>query len=583
MGEHDINPGSSVVLVVDDDASQRRLFRALLERRGYRVIEAVDGLDGIQLARATSPSVILMDRVMPNLDGLEATRSLRGDLATRDMPIIMVSGCTDQADIDAGLAAGADDYLIKPVAARDLESRVRAMARLGSVCNELRRSYDILGEQTRALSLLLELGACLSHCEDFDLLVETVVQFAARLTFCRRIALLLPDAEGHVLRVAASVGFPEQSMQSVAIPNGNGLTGRVFQTGEKAIFNTPLADGDRAQLIDFDLTRGEPMVACPMRGSERPVGVLLVVDRLNGRCFTPQELEYLDLICNNAASAIEAFTTRRAREDARDSIVVALAQLAEHRDNDTGKHLDRMTGYCLCLARTMQSNPLYAATITPEFIRDLERAAPLHDIGKVAIPDHILLKPGKLTLEEMAIMRTHAIVGMETIRSVLARTPGSTFLKMAEEIAHGHHEWYNGMGYPRGLSGEAIPISARIAALADVYDALTSRRVYKKAMSHDAARELIIQSRDEQFDPDVVDAFLQCEAEFKQLATRLADQVGGKGPNDILDDDGSRDRAAIRPPVKTPLPNIAVAAAPKPSIPHPLPRRKPSKRPSIRG
>ena len=581
MGEHDLNNRTAVVLVVDDDPSQRRLFRALLERRGYRVVEAVDGRDGIQLARAASPSVILMDRMMPNMDGLEAMRILRGDLATRDLPIIMVSALSDQADIDAGLEAGADDYLTKPVTPRDLETRVRSMARLGTVCNELRRSYDILGEQTRALSLLLDLGSCLTHCDEFELLIETVVQFAARLTFCRRIALLLPDAEDQVLRVAASVGFPEQTLHAVAIPNGQGLLGRVLHTGEKAIFNTPLPGDDRAQLIDFDLTRGEPMVACPMRGSERPVGVLLVVDRLNERCFTPQELEYLDLICNNAASAIEAYTTRRAREDARDSIVVALAQLAEHRDNDTGKHLDRMTGYCLCLARTLQSNPLYAATITPEFIRDMERAAPLHDIGKVAIPDHILLKPGKLTLEEMAIMRTHAVVGTETIRSVMARTPGSTFLKMAEEIAHGHHEWYNGMGYPRGLAGEAIPLSARIAALADVYDALISRRVYKTAMSHEAARQLILDGRGEQFDPDVVDAFLKCDADFKELATRLSDGVGGEGPSDTLDDEGPRDRSAVRPPAKTPLPNIPVTAAPKPSILNPLPRRKPSKRPFV--
>jgi len=522
---------NATVLLVDDDASIRQLYRILLSRNGFRVHEASGGAEALTLAREQPPTVILLDVVMPGMDGLETTRRLRADLVTRDMPILMLSGRADASDIDAALAAGADDYLIKPAAERELVMRVRSMSRLGQACNELRRSYEVLGEQTRALTLLLDLSASLVLHEDLDVILETTVDFASRLTFCRRVAVLLPDAEGRVLQVAGSIGFEPHEIADLVIPIGGSMLGQVFVSNTRFVPSSVPA-GDEVSSGDRCILRGEPVAALPMRASERIVGVLAVADRINRDHFSSQELEYLELTCNYAASAVEAVLTRRAREDARDSVVVALAQLAEHRDTDTGLHLDRMTGYCLRLTEALRTMPKFTDVITPDFIKDLSRAAPLHDIGKVAIPDHILLKPGKLTPEEMAVMRTHAAIGTETIRSVRARSPGSTFLIMAEDIAHGHHEWYDGTGYPRGIAGENIPLSARIAALADVYDALTSRRVYKNAMSHEKARAIIVDARGTQFDPDVVDAFLQCEDAFKDLATELADDVPDSGPRD---------------------------------------------------
>lgn len=541
----------ATVLLVDDDPSIRQLYCVLLRRHGFRVIEASGGADALIKARADLPSVILLDLMMPEMDGLETTRRLRADLLTRDVPIVMLSARADLAEVDAVLAAGADDYLVKPAVERDLIMRVRSMSRLGMVCSELRRSYDVLGEQARALSLLLDLSASLVLNEDLDTILQTTVDFATRLTFCRRVVILLPDAAERVLQVAGSVGYEPCEVSDLIIPIDASTVGQVFANNTRYVREADDHDEPGNADSDAGIIQGRPLAALPMRGSERTVGVLVVADRSDRGEFSPQELEYLNLTCNYAASAVEAVLTRRAREDARDAVVVALAQLAEHRDTDTGLHLDRMTGYCLKLTEVLRSTPKFAGVITPQFVKDLTRAAPLHDIGKVAIPDNILLKPGKLTPEEMAIMRTHAAVGTETIRSVRARSPDSTFLKMAEQIAHGHHEWYDGNGYPQGVSGEAIPLSARIAALADVYDALTSRRVYKAAMPHEKARTIIVEARGTQFDPDIVDAFLACEDEFQALAAELADPI---------DDQGPRDRTSVhRNPVSSVRPSIPAA------------------------
>ena len=174
-------------------------------------------------------------------------------------------------------------------------------------------------------------------------------------------------------------------------------------------------------------------------------------------------------------------------------------------------------------ANELRMTTQYVDTITDAFLRDLERAVPLHDIGKVAIPDRILFKPGRLTEGEMVIMRTHAAIGAQAIHTLVERVPGATFLRMAEALAHGHHEWYNGKGYPRGLSGPDMSLAARIAAVADVYDAVTTKRVYKDAMPHSRAAAIVREGCGTQFDPMVVQAFVNREEEFSRLAAELAD------------------------------------------------------------
>ncbi|MBB5021660.1 bacteriohemerythrin [Desulfurispira natronophila] len=198
--------------------------------------------------------------------------------------------------------------------------------------------------------------------------------------------------------------------------------------------------------------------------------------------------------------------------------VFSLANLAEWRDPETGDHLERTRNYGVLLARQLQRNPKFCKQITERFICDIGDASSLHDIGKVGIPDSILLKPGRLSDDEMAIMRTHTVIGNSVIQWIVDQCGiADSYLLVGRNISHYHHEKFNGQGYPEQLSGESIPLEARIYALCDVYDALRSRRPYKEPMNHDTARSIIVKERGEHFDPDVVDAFLELEDEFQEI------------------------------------------------------------------
>lgn len=203
--------------------------------------------------------------------------------------------------------------------------------------------------------------------------------------------------------------------------------------------------------------------------------------------------------------------------ETRDMTIFALARLAESRDVQTGMHLERVRNYVRLLANELRQDKALAEIITKDFTDMLYETSPLHDIGKVAIPDAILLKPGKLTPDEYEIMKGHAEIGARTIDEVLAIYPEAGFLEMARDIAATHHEKFDGTGYPRGLAGEAIPWSGRIMAVADVYDAITSARVYKQAANHSYAVAIVKQEAGRHFDPRLVRAFLACEAEILSI------------------------------------------------------------------
>ena len=206
----------------------------------------------------------------------------------------------------------------------------------------------------------------------------------------------------------------------------------------------------------------------------------------------------------------------------QDATVMAMASLAESRDGDTGNHILRTQHYVAALARELRFHGQYGAELTDENIALLFKAAPLHDIGKVGVPDAILLKPGRLTDDEFEIMKQHTVYGRDAIAGVEQTLGGSNqFLRYAGEICHSHQEYWDGSGYPQGLAGTAIPLSARLMAVADVYDALISVRSYRPAFTHETAVELIRQARGEHFDPDVVDAMLAIEEKFKIIASRF--------------------------------------------------------------
>ncbi len=210
--------------------------------------------------------------------------------------------------------------------------------------------------------------------------------------------------------------------------------------------------------------------------------------------------------------------------DTMDVTIFSLAKLAESRDPETGAHLERVRKYVKIIAQEMMGTAGHEE-IDTEFIRLMYATSPLHDIGKVAIPDSVLLKPGQLSDQEFEIMKSHAVAGADTLKAALVRYPDQRFLQIAHDIARSHHERYDGSGYPDGLVGQDIPLAARIMAIADVYDALTSKRVYKDAYTHKVASDIIRDGVGAHFDPQVVLAFERVEAQFEEVRVKYQEQV----------------------------------------------------------
>ncbi len=208
----------------------------------------------------------------------------------------------------------------------------------------------------------------------------------------------------------------------------------------------------------------------------------------------------------------------------RDIVIFSLAKLAESRDAETGNHLERVRFYSKILAEALVRSGKLPVQLDNLFIENIFLTSPLHDIGKIGIPDHILLKPGRFNDKEFEIMKSHTLIGFETLNDALKRYPKADFLRMSAEIARSHHEKFDGSGYPDGLKGEEIPLSARIVALSDVYDALVSKRIYKNIYSHDMSKNIILNDSGIHFDPIVVDAFLICEKKFIEISARFAEE-----------------------------------------------------------
>jgi putative two-component system response regulator len=208
--------------------------------------------------------------------------------------------------------------------------------------------------------------------------------------------------------------------------------------------------------------------------------------------------------------------------ETRDLVIFSMAKLAESRDSETGNHLERIRFYSKTLANAMADLDHPPGEITPVFLENIFLTSPLHDIGKIGIPDYVLLKPGRLDDAEFEIMKSHSTIGFQTLSEALTRYPQTDYLKMSADIALCHHEKFDGTGYPQGLSGEQIPLAARIVALSDVYDAMVNKRVYKQAMPHDMARDLILKGSRNHFDPKVVEAFITCQDEFLKIFNRYS-------------------------------------------------------------
>ena len=353
--------------------------------------------------------------------------------------------------------------------------------------------------------------------EDFVLVVDDEPSvrdlLKTQLTFLGHSARTTGDAE-ETLRIAGGGEPPALVLLDIEMPGTSGLQLlRSLREIDQDI-QVVMISG----LHDFDTVR-----QCVHDGAYDYLAKPFELDDL--RNTARRALEHRRLVLKNRQyqEHLEAMVEARTEEvrSTRDIALLTLAKLAESRDSETGLHLERMAEYSRILAEGLRDHGPPSHQVDDEFIEWLHKSSPLHDIGKVGIPDAILCKPGPLTNAELKIMRTHTTVGGDTLRSVLDRYRGQTFLTMAMDIAYSHHERWDGDGYPLGISGLDIPLPARIVTLADAYDAITSLRPYKEPFSHEEAVRRIKLDRERHFDPVVVDVFLDSQWEFIEVKRQL--------------------------------------------------------------
>ena len=285
----------------------------------------------------------------------------------------------------------------------------------------------------------------------------------------------------------------------------------------------------RLVVSDWEMPEMSGLELC-RRIRARPSAGYIYVILLTSRCGTHNVVEGLNAGADDFISKPfqpqELCVRLRVGErilalESRDLTIFVLAKLAESRDPETGAHLERIREYCRTVAEQLSTKDKFRTHVDGDYVQLIYLTSPLHDIGKVGIPDRVLLKPGRLTPEEFEIMKRHTIIGGETLDAAARAHPEARFLQMARDIAWTHHERFDGSGYPHGLSGEEIPLCGRIVAVADVYDALTTKRVYKPAHSHQTARSIILAGKGGKFDPEVVDAFLEREEHFLAVGAQL--------------------------------------------------------------
>lgn len=322
---------------------------------------------------------------------------------------------------------------------------------------------------------------------------------------------------GRLALAAAAAQPPGLFLLDINMPELNGYELCVKLKQDPALCDIPV-------VFLSALTSAEDRLRCFQSGGVDYVSKPFHVEEVQARVDAHLKLRRMQEWMANDNERLETLVRKQVRKiaDSHRETIFAIARLADTRDGETGLHLERIQVLCRILAEGLRRRPECPDMIDSQWIEDLFHASALHDIGKVGIPDHILLKPGPLTPGEFAVMKTHATLGADTLRQVRERYAGNQFVEMGIEIAQSHHERWDGAGYPEGLSGQSIPLSARIVALADCYDALRSPRCYKSERKHEDAAGEIIREAGRQFDPLLVDVFAETSNELRDAWDRAA-------------------------------------------------------------
>jgi len=321
------------------------------------------------------------------------------------------------------------------------------------------------------------------------------------------------------LKIAAADPQPDLILLDIMMPGMDGYEVCQHLKGNPATMNIPVIFLTAKVEVE-DEKKGLELGAVDYL--TKPVSPPIVMARVKNHLALKTHADFL----RDKSQFLELEVAKRTREvmAIQDVTILAMASLAETRDSDTGNHIRRTQFYVKALAEKLKTNQRFGSMLTDEYINRLFKSAPLHDIGKVGIPDRILLKPGRFTPDEFEIMKTHTTLGRSAIEHAEDQLGMNVeFLEMAKEIAQSHQEKWDGTGYPEGIGGDHIPLSARLMAVADVYDALISRRVYKDGMPHEKAVGIMLEGKGTHFDPDMIDAFVAIQDQFREIAQRFAD------------------------------------------------------------
>ncbi len=524
-------PDNGKVLLVDDDPRLAYILCAHLTAAGHEVTSAPDAETALERARTFRPDLVVMDVGLPGIDGIEATRRLKSNPETADTAVIMLTARSDSDHVVMALEAGAQEYVVKPFDVAELLARIRTVLRLARTTRELDdlngRLVSEVESRTSRLRSLYDFTRALNEARTENEILDLILTTVGEVTRSRRISVLLKAPDGQHLVCRCASGIAPNTVKRIRISSTDGIAGRVFTTGKTfvggAYNNYRAADGPTAT-SDGEAFVSTPLIATSIMTREERLGVLSITEKEGGGEFSTEEIECIRSIADSGAIALHNQMRRERLNRSVDVLLMTVGRLAEFRDNETSKHIERVREYARLLATESKRASRYSEQVTDEMIENIYRAAPMHDIGKVGIPDYILCKPDKLTDEEYRLMQEHCRIGREVVESAVAQTGPVPILTMCATIAASHHEKWDGTGYPEGLSGENIPLPARIIALVDAYDAITSKRRYKDATTHERAVEMIKEDAGTHFDPELIEPFLRCADQFDEIRRINADE-----------------------------------------------------------
>ena len=496
----------SRVLIVDDEPFNVDLIEAMLEPLRYDIDKAYDGREALEKIEENPPDLVLLDVMMPGMDGFEVCRRIKDDPETAFIPVVMVTALDRPEDKVQGIEAGADDFLTKPVRREELIARVRTALKMKDLHDRLQSAYKGVDRLNEHMMLALTSFEPLSFDRD-----------AIEMDLAKR--LLVPD---------------ERAPQALLIVSDEGNVGRMYRrrgggeiTRDELHLNPPslksVSPDEGEVRISNWWQEGKTLPEYQSRFPKEVLNLLKFVEN-----FAAFRTGGTLVVAFNYAGDVSAFEAEVLKGLAIHTLVIstmsrqiqeterafrysveALSRAAEENDEETWEHTIRVNEYARTLAEEIG--------MPSRFVEDIGFFAQMHDVGKIHVHPDILRKPGKLTPEEWEVMKSHTIAGAK----ILGEEPR---LKMARNIALSHHEKWNGSGYPYGLKGEQIPMEGRITMMADVYDALRSKRPYKPAFPHEKAYKIIVEgdgrTTPDHFDPDIFEAFKRRADDFADIFER---------------------------------------------------------------